>query len=584
MSDYGRKYRNTGHEHERTYANVKEVDSHFGCYEHLRDLPRQQEALEKLRKIASLVKPIMRKRGWRIGALTEFLPNDTRLLGRISLRWEKQHSIERTPSNRPHPRLEHQPNGKDLHPATLHARSFPILAHGHRCGHHVTRASGPFASLKKNQRNNLLISRCCCRLAHVVHGAHDGPFHALWNQLRDEHYSLALKGYTGEGFLGQGRKLGGGGRRVPLSELSRQARANAAEKRKSELGRDGGSGGGGGGRRLGGAPVARGADMRRVIAEAATRRAAITQGCASGSKDSHQLAEQASKNGFRTQAEEDDANDRAIAQALVELMEEEERQRLEDEAAGRSGGSQTSRGLGWSAETGLYIDDDSGDDDDDEVVEVKSQPAPTKLTELTPQRNGVPRSDGSSSGSSRSKVTLGRNGRPVSRLVVETEANAATGQRHATSAAAPALQPRTTRAHESKSTQAVPTSSSSLYPDPSRSPATTAAIEWPHTENWKCPICTLENPMQYLCCDACGVERPSSSGGGISRLTGEGQNAAGRQDRSGSEWTRTNAGHSGEARPPIRQASIGWSCSRCGHCMESKWWTCALCGTMKASS
>ncbi|KAI9662420.1 MAG: hypothetical protein M1821_008587 [Bathelium mastoideum] len=500
MSSDGRKYRNTGHEHERTYANVKEVDSHFGCYEHLRDLPRQQEALEKLRKIASLVKPIMRKRGWRIGALTELLPNDTRLLG-LNINQTEKICI----------RLRYTPDPSQFLPMDTVVDTM---------------------------------------LSHVVHGAHDGPFHALWNQLRDEHYSLALKGYTGEGFLGQGRKLGGSGRRVPLSELSRQARANAAEKRQSELGRDGGSGGGGGGgggRRLGGAPVARGADMRRVIAEAATRRAAITQGCASGSKDSHQLAEQASKNGFRTQAEEDDANDRAIAQALVELMEEEERQRLEDEAAGRSGGSQTSRGLGWSAETGLYINDDSGDDDDDdEVVEVKSQPAPTKLTELTPQRNGVPRSDSSSSGSSRSKVTLGRNGRPVSRLVVETEANAATGQRHATSAAAPALQPRTTRAHESKSTPAVPTSSSSLYPDPSRSPATTAAIEWPHTENWKCPICTLENPMQYLCCDACGVERPSSSGGGISRLTGEGQNAAGRQDRA--FWGSTAA----------HPASVNW--------------------------
>ena len=85
MSDYGRDYRGLGRDTERTYANVKEIDSHFGCYEHLRHLPRQQEGLEKLRKIASLVKPIMRKRGWRIGALAEFLPDDTRLLGTVYL-------------------------------------------------------------------------------------------------------------------------------------------------------------------------------------------------------------------------------------------------------------------------------------------------------------------------------------------------------------------------------------------------------------------------------------------------------------------------------------------------------------------
>lgn len=85
MSGRRRNRRGIGDEHERTYANVKEVDSHFGCYEHLRSLPRHQEALEKLRKIASLVKPIMRKRGWRIGALTEFLPDDSRLYGRTFL-------------------------------------------------------------------------------------------------------------------------------------------------------------------------------------------------------------------------------------------------------------------------------------------------------------------------------------------------------------------------------------------------------------------------------------------------------------------------------------------------------------------
>ena len=58
-----------------------EIDSHFNAYEHLKDLPREQEALHALRKAASLVKPIMRKRGWKVGTLCEFLPPDSRLQG-----------------------------------------------------------------------------------------------------------------------------------------------------------------------------------------------------------------------------------------------------------------------------------------------------------------------------------------------------------------------------------------------------------------------------------------------------------------------------------------------------------------------
>lgn len=160
-------------------------------------------------------------------------------------------------------------------------------------------------------------------LAHIVHGPHDAKFHALWDQLRDEHEGLLMKGYTGEGFLSKGHKLGGGpGPRLPPSEARRLARV-AAEERGRQAARSRGSG-----QRLGGAPLQRGQDVRKVITDAAERRNRIDRGCGSTNYSDSEIqliAETATRNGFRTQAEEDAANEAAIAQALWELVQEDEK-------------------------------------------------------------------------------------------------------------------------------------------------------------------------------------------------------------------------------------------------------------------
>lgn len=66
-----------------SYAStLQDHDSLFHSYENLVKVPNPQDGLTRLRKIASLVKPIMRKRGWKIQVLSEFLPDDQRLLGR----------------------------------------------------------------------------------------------------------------------------------------------------------------------------------------------------------------------------------------------------------------------------------------------------------------------------------------------------------------------------------------------------------------------------------------------------------------------------------------------------------------------
>jgi hypothetical protein len=154
------------------------------------------------------------------------------------------------------------------------------------------------------------------RLCHIVHGPHNEAFHKLWDQLRDEHESLLRKGYTGEGFLGKGQKLGG--QRIPMQEARRQARA-AAERRRTLTA--------GSGQKLGGAPVSRSTDIRNVILNAIERRSNITKGCAMDSQQRDQIIAETSKNGFRTRAEEDDANERAIAQAYMELVQEEQREK-----------------------------------------------------------------------------------------------------------------------------------------------------------------------------------------------------------------------------------------------------------------
>jgi DNA-dependent metalloprotease WSS1 len=50
-------------------------------YTHITNLDRSDEALRLLHQIASAVKPIMRKRNWRVGTLAEFLPDNPRLQG-----------------------------------------------------------------------------------------------------------------------------------------------------------------------------------------------------------------------------------------------------------------------------------------------------------------------------------------------------------------------------------------------------------------------------------------------------------------------------------------------------------------------
>ncbi|KAF2857684.1 WLM-domain-containing protein, partial [Piedraia hortae CBS 480.64] len=241
----------------------------FGVYEHLTSQPSSSSALLMLRKAASAVKPIMLKRSWRVKVLTEFLPRDNGLLGLNINHGEK---------------------------ICLRLR---------------------YNSSKSFLRQEEVIDTLLHELTHIVWGPHDHNFERLLRELRGEYAILRGKGYTGEGFLGKGHKLGG--RRMPVEEMRRQARVKALErekKRKEESDKKG--------RRLGGLPPHLvGNDTRRVIADAVERRNRMKKGCGSTWKDPAQKLAQEGTRGQTVQTTQADDDD-GIAEALFELLQEEE--------------------------------------------------------------------------------------------------------------------------------------------------------------------------------------------------------------------------------------------------------------------
>lgn len=109
---------------------------------------------------------------------------------------------------------------------------------------------------------------------------------------------------------------------MPAHEARRVARDAAEKRRRSQKPGQTGSG-----QRLGGPKPRPGKDIRGVIAEAAEGRTKTLKGCGTEKLSETQIrdmADTANRNGFRTQAEEDDANEAAIATALWELVQEDE--------------------------------------------------------------------------------------------------------------------------------------------------------------------------------------------------------------------------------------------------------------------
>ncbi|KAM0722328.1 hypothetical protein Q7P37_001769 [Cladosporium fusiforme] len=472
---------------QRNYAtSLKEYEPLFNTYEHLSGLPRGDAALTLLRKVASTVKPIMRKHGWRVQILAEFLPPEGNLLG-LNIN-----------------------------------RGYKICI---RLRYH----SNPDLFLPLEQ----IVDTMLHELSHNKWGDHDSKFHALWDELREEHETLVRKGFTGEGFMGEGRRLGGG--RPPTERDLRKLARAGAEKRKTLSTLSSGSG-----RRLGGSDITAGQDAREVIAGQALMRNTVDKGCGSTRSDAGSLAMSSLTPTFKTRAEEDDANDRAITQAIYELMEEEESGKLN----GTFSSAPSAGGLAWSKNHGLY----------DPKTERPREPTEDEQLEWamaesvrsgTSSRSGGPTASGalppeslispvkplyapSSRSSPRSTTTTHSraasttsSSAPSSTIISPISPVHPTSSRYTTAHApsltnpspvSPLFQENMHTPPKRKASTAIPPRkpvSSSRTASVITSPSEPIDLSEPfNPDQWTCEICTCINPTQYLACDACGIERP----------------------------------------------------------------------------
>lgn len=264
-----------------TLTMATDLNPLITAYSHLHTFPRADEALRTLKRVVSLAQPLMRARGWRVGLLSEMYPERENLLG-LNLNQGETILLRLRPADDP----------------------------------------GAFLPFSK------VVDAMLHELAHIVYLDHDDRFNALWDQLREELDALTAKGFTGEPFLGRGRRLGG--RNVPHHELLRLARIEAQRRRPAA------AAGTGGVHRLGGGPPPRpGRDLRDAILESIERRRAWSErGCANNhyrsERDRAALSQAWTRSGFRSRPDEDAADEAAFAQALWELVQEDERRRYGD--------------------------------------------------------------------------------------------------------------------------------------------------------------------------------------------------------------------------------------------------------------
>ncbi|KAJ3778325.1 WLM domain-containing protein [Lentinula raphanica] len=206
-------------------------------FTHLKDRKSADKALEMLQRIASLVKPIMRKHSWVLPVLAEFFPDNPNLLGKSRL---------------------------DLLNVNMGQKI-------------LVRLRPPYSPDSFFPEEDV-VQTLLHELTHNVHGPHDEKFYKFLSELQEEYAALQRSGYAGEGFFSKGNRVGKNvSHNVPL-HLARAQAAAAAEKRmkvSQTLG--------GGGRRLGGGSLKETElSIRERARRAAERRLLDEKSCGQG--------------------------------------------------------------------------------------------------------------------------------------------------------------------------------------------------------------------------------------------------------------------------------------------------------------
>ncbi|TCD62153.1 hypothetical protein EIP91_007281 [Steccherinum ochraceum] len=200
--------------------------------------PKADQALPLLQRIASLVKPIMRKHDWVLPVLSEFFPESPNL---VDVNGGQKILLRLRPAVAPDTFYDEE----DIVHTMLH------------------------------------------ELTHNVHGPHDEKFYKFLSGLEEEYEALKRSGYSGEGFFSKGTRLGQGVSHDLPPHVARSKALEAAEKRRKIGSMMSGS------RRLGGAVTMGNRSPRELAAEAAERRAKDEKACASGETADREAAKAA---------------------------------------------------------------------------------------------------------------------------------------------------------------------------------------------------------------------------------------------------------------------------------------------------
>ncbi|KAJ3193409.1 hypothetical protein HK101_004885 [Irineochytrium annulatum] len=145
---------------------------------------QDDEALATLKRISSMVKPIMQKRSWTLPLLREFFPDNPNLLGL---------NVNR--------------------------------------GQEIRVRLRPHYDQDKFMDFESVLGTMLHELSHNIRGPHDAQFYKILDELTKELENLMAKGWKGDGFDGPGMRVGQGySHNVPEYE-KRKAALSAAEKR-----------------------------------------------------------------------------------------------------------------------------------------------------------------------------------------------------------------------------------------------------------------------------------------------------------------------------------------------------------------
>ncbi|KAJ2301454.1 hypothetical protein IWW55_003751 [Coemansia sp. RSA 2706] len=161
----------------------------IGSIHALKRRPAPDAALLLLQRVAAQVRPVMHKRGWRVGVLREFFPRTPNLLGLNVNRGAEIRIRLRSPHN----------DGELL--------AYPDL-----------------------------VGTMLHELAHIERGPHDAAFYAVLDTLKAETELLMAQGYAGDGFFSRGQRVGQGCSHNAPRHALREQTLRAVAKRQRALG------------------------------------------------------------------------------------------------------------------------------------------------------------------------------------------------------------------------------------------------------------------------------------------------------------------------------------------------------------